>query len=423
MKELSQHVYKFSDFEFDADRLTLSYNGELVKDAETKSLQVLAVLLEDPNELVLHDEIIDAVWGDNPTGVTAVRVNHYASRLQKLFVKYEPEMKFLENVRGRGYIFRGEVSGGQEEKSELFQSSDLRSQKGRRIEADNKESENHPDAATSPTPRKAGRLYLYLAVGTLVLAAVIGAWKFYPRNETEEVRKVVKESQLFESLVLYKSPVAFKEEQLDRYWTTELDLNTNYDRKRIRDAVSKLVREHRRYGDGTRCEQFDFQNVEINSAGDMAVVKTLEKWFVSDYTTDGALLKNSYIGPYFVSYVLRKVDGRWLIEKSTTARVNRPTPHLTEIGFETEAHQGQQFFVTLKGEDIEPEMVFLEVTGPGCPESAPCRVPNSALRDNAVMTANEMEHVPLTLAAGEFRIAARNGDSPAGRAVSLRLER
>ena len=187
----------------------------------------------------------------------------------------------------------------------------------------------------------------------------------------------------------------------------------------IRESVDKAIEEHRRYGDETRCEQFDFQSVEINKSADMAIVKTLEKWFVAEYLDDGTLLKNKYVGPYFVSYVLRKVNGRWLIEKSTTARVSCPTPHLINIEPITEMKPGQQFFVRISGQDLEAETVYLEVLGPGCPESKPCKVPNSALRENSKLRADQLDNVPLTLAPGNFRIMAHNGDSPASNAVYL----
>jgi len=86
-----------------------------------------------------------------------------------------------------------------------------------------------------------------------------------------------------------------------------------------------------------------------------------------EYTTDRALIKNRTFGPHFESYVLRKTKGPWLIQKSTTARVNRPTPLLTGIGLETEARPGQQFFLRIAGKDIEPEMLYLEVKGAGMP--------------------------------------------------------
>ena len=175
----------------------------------------------------------------------------------------------------------------------------------------------------------------------------------------------------------------------------------------------------RRYGDETKCEQFEFQSVEINRDENFAVVKTLEKWFIAVYFNDGTLQKNKYVGPYFVSYVLRKIDGQWLIEKSTTARLSRPTPRLANIETKSDIKSKKQFFVKITGQDFEAETVYIEVTGEGCPEIKPCKVSNSALRENSKLTENELDDVPLTLASGSFKITVHNADSQASNAVYL----
>jgi DNA-binding winged helix-turn-helix (wHTH) protein len=406
----ASHVYRFNGFQFDADRLVLYHDGELVKETEKKSLEVLAALVESPGEPVSHDEKISRVWKDNPHGATPARVNQYVSRIRKALAQYEPEKKFIESLKGRGYVFCGEMDTSGDSSATGENVVEIPLAPGERA-----------GIGSSATQRAEGRLrphyaFAGLAVLIVVLAAV---WKYYPQSDIEDVKKVVKESQFFESLVLYKNPSGFSEDDLDKYWTTELDIKTNYDRGRIRDSVQKLVAEGKRYGEETRCEQLEFQSVEINQNGDMAVVKTLEKWFVAVYQNDGTLLKNKYVGPYFVSYVLRKIDGKWLVEKSTTARVNRPTPHVDDIEPASEVKAGQQFLVNISGQDFEPETVYIEVVGPGCPESKPCKVPNSALRENSKLSTNTIERVPLTLASGDFKIALHNADSPSSEQLRL----
>ena len=230
---------------------------------------------------------------------------------------------------------------------------------------------------------------------------------------------MVKESQLFESLVLYKDPVSFKETDLDKFWTPELDVNSNYDRGTIRQAAAKLVDEGKRYGDETKCEQFDFQSVEVNANKDMAVVKTLEKWFIAVYGADGKPIKNRTVGPYFVSYVLRKIEGRWLIEKSNTGRATPSPPHLTNVVTTTEAAGGRQFFIRITGENFLDEIVQIKITGEGCSESNPCTVSNRDLREHSKISGTVIENVPLTLASGEFQIVALNGESQASNPIQL----
>ena len=105
----------------------------------------------------------------------------------------------------------------------------------------------------------------------------------------------------------------------------DADFNADFDIREVRKGVKRLINEGRYYGKETKPEMFEFQSVEVNNTNDLAVVKTLEKWFIVEYRTDKTPLKTKNVGPYFVSYILRKVDGRWLIEKSTTARAE-PAP-------------------------------------------------------------------------------------------------
>ncbi len=135
----------------------------------------------------------------------------------------------------------------------------------------------------------------------------------------------MEESQKFETLVLYENPQDFDEAQLAKYWMPDTDLNAAYDIREVRKGVKRLINEGRYYGKETKSEQFEFQTVEINTENDFAVVRTLEKWFIVEYRTDGTLHKTKNVGPYFVSYLLQKVDGRWLIQRSNTARAE-PAP-------------------------------------------------------------------------------------------------
>jgi len=386
-----KHI-RFGEFEFDPERFALYCGGELLR-VEKKALEVLAVLIRSPRKLTTTQEIIDTVWPDNPHGITPTHVAQNISKLRKAFEERMPGSTFIETVKGSGFVFAYDVllriSG--EMKIPILPSTETTD--GQNVE-------------------HSYRKWLFIGVPVIFVVALAAiAWMWHGESAESEIKRVVEESQRFESLVLYKNPTAFKEEDLDKYWLSDQDANSNFDRRRIRDSVLKLVSDGRHYGDETKNEQFEFQSVEINSDGDFAAVRTLEEWFVSAYFDDGTLQKIRTIGPYFVDYTVRKVDGRWLIEKSTTARVNRPIPRLAHIDTISEAVAGKQFFVRITGQDIEPETVSLEITGPGCPESRVCKVPNSALRDHSKMSDSMLDNVPLTLASGEFKIAIRNGDS------------
>ena len=410
MNSNDTHMFQFDGFSFDADRFALYHNGNVVKNAGTKPLAVLAALLNNANQLVTYDEIIEFVWADNPHGATSARVNQYASKLQKLFADYAPDSDYLENVPGRGYIFIGHST------STVVNQAIDSSTSSQDLET---HSDSHGTNRSRLAERKSPRAMAVYAVAVVAIFSAAFAWYLYPTNDDAAIRLGVKDSQIYESLVLYENPTAFVETDLNRYWTSDIDANVNYDRRRIRDGVNKMISEGRKYGVESRCDQFEFQSVEIDKNNDTAVVKTLEKWFVAVYQNDGTLLKNRTIGPYFVSYVLRKVNGRWLIEKSTTGRVNRPIPRVSGVEMMSEVKAGQQFLVKVNGNDFEVETIAIEVVGPGCPELKPCKVPNSVLRENAKLSETAISNIPLTLASGNFKITARNGDSQPSEAIPI----
>ncbi len=389
----SPNVYQFDEFRLDTDIPALYHRDTLIDAGSKKMLQVLAAFLRNPNTLVAHYEVLNEVWGNEHFDVTSDNVNEYVSQIRTVLAKCAPDLEYFTNKKGRGYIFTCEVK------------SDNRQIPPPDIESEISQSEDSV---------KTSRHFSRFAVAVTTMAALIfllGAWMLYPNNDIEEVKRVVRDSQMYESLVLYKSPTLFKEADLDQYWTSELDNKSNYDRPRIRMAVNKMVDEGRHYGEESKNEQFEFQNIDIDTTGEIAVVKTLEKWFVAVYHTDGTLLRNRTIGPYFVSYIVRKIDGRWLIEKSTTGRVNRPIPRLTEIEANDEIKAGQQFFVKISGQDFEIETVFIEAVGPGCPEGKACKVTNASLRENSKLAVTALDNVPMTLSSGNFKIVAYNGES------------
>ena len=401
---LTPFLLSFRDFEFDPKVPLLAFKGELIRDVDKKTLEVLAPLVEANGSVVSHDDIIAHVWKDNYHGVTPARVNQYVSKLQKLLQKYDPETKFFENIRGRGYRFVIPVQSTAVKAHEAPQMPFI-SQDANQLQKQ---------------PKRPMAVY---AIAALLLVGLgsVAAWVWFPKDDEKEVMRVVKESQLYESLVLYKNPATFKESDFDQFWTPELEVEGNYDRGKIRQSVTKLVNEGRKYGDETKCEQFDFQSVEINVESNTAIVKTLEKWFIAVYFADGTLQRNKYVGPYFVSYVLKKINGKWLIEKSSTARATLPAPRIAKIEPETTPVAGQQFFVNIQGENLLPEVFHLKVIGEGCPESDPCKIPNDVLRGFSKFQPTRIDHVPLTLSSGKFKIAGQNGDSPIGNFVEFEV--
>lgn len=384
---------RFGDFEFDLERRALYFRGELVK-VEKKALDVLAVLIREPGKLIPTQEIIDEVWADNLHGVTAVHLAQSIAKLRRAFSNHDANSSSIENVKGNGYVFTAETRLSESESREVIAS---------------------PVQPSEPRRKSTQLRWMGFAIGGILFGGLLlGGWMFYPLTvdkDEEEVRRVVEESQRYESLALYRDPASFRESDLDKYWTAETDPGSNYDRRNIRTGVRKLIELGRYYGPETKNEQFEFQAVEINVNGDMAVVRTLERWFIAEYTNGGSLFRNKTVGPYFVSYVVRKIDDRWLIERSTTARATPPAPILEAIEPVAEVVASQQLFINISGSGLVPASVFLKVVGPGCPEELPCTVPNSALRMHSEISETRLANVPLTLASGEFLIQIQNGES------------
>lgn len=318
-----ENKYKFGDFQFDAGRLALYYKNNLINGGGEKAMQVLSVLLQNPKKLTAHNEIIEQVWRDNPSGVTPVHVAQYIRKLRKVFAVYEPGREYIETAKGRGYSFVMDIKPGlfetKVESSELnFLSPEL--PVFHREAEESTIHENRPFSSFF----KPSRIVVFMVPLALILFL---GWMWSPQNDEKEIRRVVEESQKFESLVLYSNPAAAEEAQFAKYWLAGTDLNSDNDIKKVRAGVERLIREEKYYGKESKCEQFDFQSVDINEAKDFAVVKTLEKWFLAEYRAGGTLLKNKTVGPYAVTYNLRKTDGQWLIEKSSTARAKAaPTP-------------------------------------------------------------------------------------------------
>lgn len=284
-------MYKFGQFSLDPDVSALYFRDVLVKDLPKKQIQVLAYLVSQAGRLVSHEDIIHRIWGENVHGVTPARINQSVSRINNALIRFDPTAKYFENVRGVGYIFLQPVV--EEEKIAAIPGPSLQSKK--RIVQ-----------------------YVFGILGLSTVLAVV-AWTLWPpsSNDTDEaeIRALVFEARSYETLVIYENPSSLNEIRLDLFWTTD-----SFDRGSIRSNASQLVRDGDYYGRESKNERFEFQTIEISSDGKYAVVRTLEKWFIAEYNKNGTLPQFKTEGPYFVTYTLRKINERWLIDKSTRGR-------------------------------------------------------------------------------------------------------
>lgn len=317
MKSPQEKIYNFDNFRFDARKFAIYYDDRLIKNIGEKPLRVLSVLLENENNLTSYEEIIEKVWQDNPLGVNSVHIAQYISKLRKVFAEFAPDKQYIETVKGRGYSF---VADSGADENEI--SPDLEYEPSEYLPAPDKaEGDLNGDSVPPPVFPKTGLVFATLI--PLCLIFILG-WIWFSESDKQNIKRVVEESQKYESMVLYNAPVSVKDEQLSQYWLIGNEFESELDVNKIRAGVERLIREEKYYGNETKCERFEIQSVEINDEEDFATVKTLEKWFIAEYLNDGTLFRNKTVGPYFVNYSLRKKDGRWLIEKSTTARAKPP---------------------------------------------------------------------------------------------------
>jgi len=378
--------YSFDEFVWDASLPALYYKDELIEEAGKRSLQVLGVFLRAPNQLISHQRVLDEVWGEDNVTVTPDNVHQTISQLRKIIRARVPDADYFKSKKGIGYTFACPVDVQRVEDGPAI-----------------------PNSSTSGRSRR--WMPFLLAIGILVVGAcALAVWRPWDRTEAE-IRKLITESQSFESLALYEDPTAYNEKDLDKYWTPEADSPPNGDHARIRANWQGMLSKGQHYGPESKCERLDFEWIKLNAAGDFATVRTLEKWSVAIYDNAGKFLANKTIGPYFVDYSVKKAGDRWLIEKSTTGRVIRPKPQVADIIPVSTPKPGEPFTVRLDGSDFQPDAVYLEIFGPGCPDTNPCSVTNPTLREHATVTDKILDNVKLMLSPGTFRVIVRNGDS------------
>jgi len=354
---ISEQIYQFGEFRFNTNTLVLKYRelvlNELEKNAASQPLKILSVLLRN-DEVVTYDAIISEVWGEESLYIQT-NISPHIVALRKLFKKYQKGADYIKTSPGIGYRFVGatlqnadEINSDNLEESEQNLTASEETKEDIKAET---EEENNADLPAE-TVRQAEKFkfgkrlnviialiifltILFIAGGLFIRQYVDkktsdqnGAVIISPMDEAE-IRRVVEQSQQYETLELYQNPAAFDEKLLDKYWMSEEQGSEV--RKNIRQNVERLTREQTHYGQDARCEKFEFVQVAVLEPGDKAKVQTIEKWFVPKYRADGSEIgkRNVFLGPYYVDYYLKKINQNWLIEKTSTpyAKITAtPTP-------------------------------------------------------------------------------------------------
>ena len=150
------------------------------------------MLLRHPNKLVSHQQVLDDVWGEDNVNVTPDNVHQAISQLRKLLRSYDPAADYFKSKKGIGYSFVGEVS----DVSEV--------EHGGPNPADCSPRPTH-DKTAVPTASRMG-IYRRWRAGH---AGGRGRVEVLERAQAE-IKRLISDSQSYESLVLYEDPGALK---------------------------------------------------------------------------------------------------------------------------------------------------------------------------------------------------------------------
>ena len=143
-----QKAWLFDDFEVDLRAWRLSKAGVPIG-LEPKALELLALLIERPGEVVSKAEILDRVWKD--TAVTENAMVRVIAQIRTALGDDAKSPRYLETVHTRGYRFVASVAP-----------------------APSAPPPGQPAAASGPRRRRPGLLVIAAAMGVIVVA--VFAW-------------------------------------------------------------------------------------------------------------------------------------------------------------------------------------------------------------------------------------------------------
>ncbi len=101
-------IYRFGGFELDLDSFELKLPGKPVK-LERRALDLLALLVRQPNRLVPREEIIAALWPPNVVIDFDSGLNTLVRKVRTALGDSSDSPRFIETIPGRGYRFVASV--------------------------------------------------------------------------------------------------------------------------------------------------------------------------------------------------------------------------------------------------------------------------------------------------------------------------
>src|SRR5258705_9368160 len=106
---LTSRTIRFENFEFDFRSSELREDGRKVK-VQGQPIQILAMLLEQPGELVTRDELKNKLWPGDTFVDFEHSLNAAVKRLRQALHDSAENPRFIETLARRGYRFIAEVA-------------------------------------------------------------------------------------------------------------------------------------------------------------------------------------------------------------------------------------------------------------------------------------------------------------------------
>jgi DNA-binding winged helix-turn-helix (wHTH) protein len=333
----SRSYYEFDCFLLDTKRQCLLCNGNHVP-LQPKTYAVLLLLVQNAGRTVSRDELMEAAWG---LSISEGVLNFQINQLRKQLRDTPSNPKYIQTITKRGFQFIAAVKETEECSSKIPKINDtkpsvelMNGMNGSNVTI-HPEQEKAQEAVRKQPVTKISQRLIISGIALLLLTGIgIAIWWYYGNTVSDvrtkveihssfdegEVRRVVKDSQFFETLSLYTNPKAVKREDLATYW-----LPAEMGGKEIKEvlaAIERLLNSGWHYGSESKCEMFEFFSTRILAPGDSAEVETIERWYIPTYKDDGSrvLERNVFLGPLKMAYKLRKLNGMWLIEETTVPR-------------------------------------------------------------------------------------------------------
>ena len=102
MSGQSRQILSFGPFELSIGSRLLT-NGTTIVPLGARAMDLLIVLVEQPDKTVSRRTLIESVWPERGADQVSLRVQ--ISALRKALAQSDPNRQYIANVPGRGYRF------------------------------------------------------------------------------------------------------------------------------------------------------------------------------------------------------------------------------------------------------------------------------------------------------------------------------